>query len=337
MGALSARVLTARSRLACVSLLCAVAVALACAAARSGEDPRPGALWAFTGPWDSTSTASLAANARRLDVAVTGWIALDSLSGQPALLYPDPPLGGARPRRMALVTSWHRDRFHPTTIRALGADRARLARAAGATARMAQAGGYHGVVLDFEEHSAADLPVLLAVVRAFADSARAAGVGTVAMAIPATDTSAYPARPLLDAVDALVVMLYDQHWSGSEPGPVADPAWARTWLAVRAREAGAARLVAALPIYGYAWKPGRPGETIGYADARRLVTGDSRLTRDAASGWLHGAGTGGARVWVSDAEIVGRLARDARSLGVTRIALWRLGLEDPAIWPTLSR
>ena len=238
---------------------------------------------------------------------------------------------------MALVTSWHHDRFHPGTITALGGDRARLAGAAGATARMAKAGGYRGLVLDFEAQSAADLPVLLAVVRAFADSARASGVGPVAMAIPATDTSAYPARPLLDAVDALVVMLYDQHWSGSAPGPIADPAWSRAWLAVRVREAGAARLVAALPVYGYAWQPGRPAATVGYAEARRLAAGDSSLTRDAPSGWLHGTAADGAAVWVSDASIVGQLARDARSLGVTRIALWRLGLEDPAIWARLSR
>lgn len=310
---------------------------MACAAAHGADDAPRGEIWAFTGPWDSASTASLATNARRLDAAVTGWIALDSASGQPALLYPDPPLRGSRPRRMALVTSWHGDRFHPGTVVTLGSDRARLASAAGATARMAKAGGYRGLVLDFEAQSAGDLPVLLAVVRAFADSARAAGVGPIAMAIPATDTSAYPARPLLDAVDALVVMLYDQHWSGSTPGPIADPAWARSWLAVRAREAGAARLVAALPVYGYAWRAGRPAATIGYAEARRLATVGSPLTRDESSGWLHGTGADGAAVWVSDASIVGRLAREARSLGVSRIALWRLGLEDPAIWPLLAR
>lgn len=334
---MSGRPLVARSRLTRATLLCAAAVGVACAAARGGDDAPSGAIWAFTGPWDSASTASLTANARRLDVAVTGWITLDSLSGQPALLYPDPLPGSSRPRRMALVTSWHRDRFHPRTIVALGADRARLAGAAGATARMAKAGGYRGLVLDFEGQADADLPVLLEVARAFADSARARGVGPVAMAIPATDTSAYPARPLLDVVDALVVMLYDQHWSGSTPGPIADPAWARTWLAVRAREAGAARLVAAFPVYGYAWKPGRPAATIGYDEARRLAAAESPLTRDSSSGWLHGTVADDVTVWVSDASIVRRLARDARSLGVTRIALWRLGLEDRAIWPMLSR
>ena len=72
-----------------------------------------------------------------------------------------------------------------------------------------------------------DLPVLLAVTKAIADSARAHGVGSVGLAIPALDTAAYPARALLRSLDFLVVMLYDQHWLTSSPGPIAAPDWAR--------------------------------------------------------------------------------------------------------------
>ncbi|HEX2778148.1 MAG TPA: hypothetical protein VHM30_01540 [Gemmatimonadaceae bacterium] len=325
------------SRLARAAVAGAAVLALACAAARGTTSKPRGELWAFTGPWDSLSNASVVANARRLDAAVTGWIALDTVTYQPVLLYPDPLGNGERPRRMALVTSWYRDRFHPATIRALGADAARLAATAGATARLAKSRGYRGLVLDFEAHEPADLSVLVAVARAFADSARASGVGPVSMAIPATDTVGYPARPLLQSVDALVVMLYDQHWAGSEPGPIADRVWARTWLGVRVREAGADRLVAGLPTYGYSWRTGKQGETVGFGEARRAVQrAGTRLTRDETSGWLRGS-AGGATVWVSDARVVARLAADARALGVTRVALWRLGLEDPALWKALSR
>lgn len=326
-----------RHRLLRTLVVAGAATLLACAAARGRSNDNPGELWAFTAPWDSLSDASLAANSARLDVAVTGWIALDSISQQPTILYGDSVVRASRPRHLALVTSWFRDRFHPASVIALGKDPARLAAIAGSTARLASQRGYRGLVLDFEEHTAADLPLLLAVARAFTDSAHARGLAQVSMAIPATDTAAYPAKALLASVDALVVMLYDQHWAGSEPGPVADPAWARTWLAVRAREVDAARLVAALPTYGYAWGKGKPAATVGY-DAARTMTAAAgqRLTRDDASGWLHGRGPLGSEVWVSDGVVVGRLARDARAMGVTRIALWRLGLEDPATWPALA-
>ena len=318
--------------------LAGAATLLACAAARGVGSDSPGELWAFTAPWDTLSDASLAAHSSRIDAAVTGWIALDTVSQRPRLLYGDSVVRASRARHLAMVTSWFGDRFHPASVIALGKDRQRLATIAGSTARLASERGYRGLILDFEEHTVADLPLLVAVARAFTDSAHAHGLAQVSMAIPATDTAGYPAKALLASVDALIVMLYDQHWAESAPGPVADPAWARTWLAVRAREVDASRLVAALPTYGYSWGKGKSAETVGYASARvETAAVGAQLTRDEASGWLHGPGPSGAEVWVSDAVVVGRLARDARALGVSRIALWRLGLEDPAIWPALGR
>ena len=326
-----------RRRLLRAFAVAGAATLLACAAARRGSSDKPGELWAFTAPWDSLSDASLAAHSSRIDVAVTGWIALDTVTQQPRILYGDSVVRASRPRHLALVTSWFRDRFHPASVIALGKDPARLASVAGSTARLASERGYRGLVLDFEEHTAADRPLLLAVARAFTDSAHAHGLAQVSMAIPATDTAGYPAKALLASVDALIVMLYDQHWAGSRPGPVADPAWARTWLAIRAREVDPSRLVAALPTYGYAWGKGKSAETVGYDAARTMTAASGRLVRDPASGWLHGRAPSGTDVWVSDAVIVGRLARDARASGVSRVALWRLGLEDPAIWATLGR
>src|SRR5689334_17869457 len=75
-------------------------------------------LWAFAGPWDARSDSSLRANATRLDVAVTGWIGMDSVTAQPIIptLFPDTMrLGPRGAKRMAIVTSWHGDRFHPNT------------------------------------------------------------------------------------------------------------------------------------------------------------------------------------------------------------------------------
>jgi spore germination protein YaaH len=58
------------------------------------------------------------------------------------------------------------------------------------------------------------------------------------------------------------------------------------------------------------------------------------LLRDPGSSSLH-ADTDIWHIWVSDATQLETLAHDAQSLGITKIALWRLGLEDPAIWTTV--
>jgi spore germination protein YaaH len=296
-------------------------------------------FWGFTGPWDAGSDRSVRAHAAQLDAVISGWITIDSVTGQPILPspYPDTVL----PRtatRMAIVTSWHEDRFHAASIRALGRSTEALGRAAGALARYAAGAEYDGLVFDFETLERADLDAHLRVLRALADSARAHGIGTLAAAVAATDTAAYPAAPLLAVVDALVVMLYDQHWLGSEPGPISDPAWFRRSLRLRLEEVGSDRLIAGLPLYGYRWRPGQPTESVTFAEAQaHAATARAPLQRDPASRTLRSAAPDGEETWVTDAGLLRILIDDARAAGVNRFALWRLGQEDPAIWTSVIR
>lgn len=294
-------------------------------------------VWAFTGPWDPASDSSVARHAHALDVVVTGWIALDSATAQPIL--PSPYADHFTPsrertQRFAIVTSWHGLRFHPTSIRALAANPTRLGDAAHRIADAARRTGYRGLVLDFEGHEAADLPALLRVVKTITDSAHAHGVRRVAIAVPAADTTAYPTRALLGATDLVLPMLYDQHWNTSPPGAISDPAWVRSTLAARLT-AGVDRdrIVAGLGTYAYRWPKGKPGEQLSYSDARATASrGRSALVRDRATQTMHATLANGDQLWVNDAELIRTLMGVVRSLGVSRVSLWRLGQEDPAIW-----
>jgi spore germination protein YaaH len=315
-------------------------------ACQSGAQGRPASqradFWGFTGPWDAASDRSVRDYGGQLNAVINGWITIDSASAQPVIPSPYADTirpGGGTPDRMAIVTSWHGDRFHAEPIRRLGRDPQGLASAAGAIARYAQSMRYSGLVLDFETLERADVPALLRVSRAIADSARAHRVRTIAIAIPATDTLAYPARALLGAVDAVVVMLYDQHWSGSEPGPIADPAWVKSVLALRVAEAGGpGRIVAALPAYGYRWQKGKPTESVSFEQATRMASADrTPLERDRSSRFLRTRGGQNSEIWVSDADLLATLVRESQALGVNRFAIWRLGQEDPAIWRRVIR
>jgi spore germination protein YaaH len=278
----------------------------------------------------------------QLDALVLGWIPLDTVSGAPFPLYPDTiaraPIGTRR--TMALVTSFVGNTFHPGVVRQLAADSTALRQSAASVAAWARRDGYRGLVLDFEGMTSADSDATRLVVGAMARAARAAGVGPIVVAVPASDTVAYPARLFDASADLLLVMLYDQHWATSPPGPIASPEWARRTLGMRVAERGANRLVAALPLYGYLWRPNTVAATIGYDDARRLATeAGTALARDPATATLHATrpGADGWELWVSDAELVAALERVTTDLGVRRIALWRLGLEDPATWDAQPR
>jgi spore germination protein YaaH len=239
---------------------------------------------------------------------------------------------------MAIVTSWHGNRFHPRTIRTLAANPQLLSATARAIAEHAAAMQYSGLVMDFESLEPTDLAAQVTVIRAIADAARARGVSQIAVAIPAMDTSGYPVRPLLDVADYVIVMLYDQHWTGSDPGPISDPAWVKSALARRVAEGGASRIVAGLPTYAYRWRTGKPTEILGYREAAAIARKEGvPLRRDKPTGTLRAKRGSSWDMWVTDATLVQRLVREARAAGVHRFALWRLGQEDPAIWRALGR
>lgn len=295
------------------------------------------AVWGFTAPWDPRSAASVAAHGSRLSAVVTGWLRLDSLSALPSWAYPDTVHVPPGPARFAIVTTYARDRFHVEVIRQLGADSALRARVAGAIADAAAAGNYQGLVLDFESLAPSDTGALTAVVHAIAAAAHRRRIRPVTVAVPPADTVTYGKRHLGDA-DLLLVMLYDEHWSTGAPGPIASPNWVRQHLATWISNAGAARLVVSLPVYGYLWKRPAPASVLSFADAERMATIERvALERDSASVTLHFTRPDSAEAWVSDATVLRRLLHTADSAGVRRIALWRLGLEDSATWSAIGR
>jgi spore germination protein YaaH len=322
-------------------VLVILASSSACGAQQKAAAPQHAEYWGFTGPWEAASDSSVRRHGRALDVVVTGWIGLDSATARPLLPspYPDTLLSRSRtPRRMAIVTSWHGDRFHPRTIRSLAANAQLLAATARVIAEHAASMTYSGLVMDFESLEPTDLAAQVTVIRAIAEAARARGVSQIAVAIPAMDTSGYPIRPLLDAADYVIVMLYDQHWTGSDPGPISDPAWVKGALASRIAEGGAGRIVAGLPTYAYRWRRGQPTEILGYREAAAIARKEGvPLKRDKATATLRAKRGTAWDMWVTDATLMQRLIRDARTAGVYRFALWRLGQEDPAIWRVLAR
>jgi spore germination protein YaaH len=292
-------------------------------------------VWGFTGPWDPRSAVALRRAAPHLDVAVTGWIALDSTDGSARARFSDNTRHDRRfpSHRFALVTAWMGSRFHPETIRRLANDEQRRTAMAREVARLVERERYRGVVLDFEELAAEDSSALAMVTEAVAAPLRASGV-LVALAVPAIEAPAYRTTRVLAAVDRVVVMLYDEHWAGSAPGPVATPSWLEArladWLAVLPAE----RLVAALPTYGYFWRNAAPGEVLSHGE---LVTLSAQagvpVERDSATGAAHLTLPEVGEAWFSDAAALDRLISLAKRHGVAAIALWRLGLDDPSLWP----
>lgn len=156
--------------------------------------------------------------------------------------------------------------------------------------------------------------------------------------------------------DGIVLMDYDQHQDGTEPGPVAGQDWftnnLRSVLKIVPRE----KLICGIGNYGYDWTSklpppavkGKPAPATSQApsDAVNLSTqeawqaasdsgakielDDDSLNPhfaydDVDAGMRH-------QVWFLDAVTVLNQMRVARALGLQTFAIWRLGSEDNSLW-----
>lgn len=222
--------------------------------------------------------------------------------------------------------------WRPERVAALARDRRASDRVAAQLVAIAARRGLSGVHLDLEELD--DLPpaLLEAIVGAAAKALRAQHLWLavdVAADLPRTQLAR-----LAELADEVVVMAYDEHDEDGAPGPIAsEPFVARVVAA-----AGPVPITLALGIYGYDWIEDQPGDPVSFVDAHAAAR-EARVLPgfDEASGNTH--------LQFSDDEGVHDLwLLDAASLWnqlgqrgpVKRLALWRLGGEDPGIWDAIE-
>lgn len=288
----------------------------------------PISWWSFSDPSDSEGPAAVRTG---FDAALTGWIVIDSATYRPVRPFTDSAGLSQGTNRFAFITTYQGGRHRPETIRGLATEPDAMRNAASLIVSEAARGGYTGIVMDFAGMTSRDLDALMAVAGAITDSAHARNIRPVVMAVPAADTAGYPGQLLASVSDLLLVLSYDQHAQGTAPGSPASPEWFGQKLRARAAEAGSNRIVAAVPVDGYRWVRYGDASRVSYQDANRLLerTG-SRIERDPVTQTLH-AEVDNTEIWISDAQLVNILVRDARRMGVNRFVLWRLGGEDPHI------
>jgi spore germination protein YaaH len=286
------------------------------------------------------------------------WIGLDSVSLRPLFLAP--PISRPRrfvrvpcgssittaetsletlARRISVVTSFQGGRFHPEVVRAVGESPDVLAQTAGFISLLATGNGARGVLLDFQEMAADDLPTLIEVARAISDSIRRRSPDPIGVIIPASDSSGYPARTLARVADLLLVRLFPEHGTGTPAGPIVSLPWFARRLGARAAEVGVNRIVAGITADGTLWDNRAGARHISYKEALRLAEAAGvPIVRDPASGNLHASSArDGWQLWVADHVLIERLIAEARRAGVTRFALFGLEGADSQLWQSLPQ
>jgi spore germination protein YaaH len=253
---------------------------------------------------------------------------------------PDPalaalPKAGGKPRVMPIVSNAHDTVWDAPAAEAVLTDPAAGQAVIAELVAKATAQNYAGYVLDFEtltpRAQAGYAPFLARLRAALKPSHRELWVTAFFSAGDAT------LKALGQSTDAVVLMAYDQCWATSTPGPIAGLDWLNRNLDARLPDLDPAHTLVALGAYGYDWPQGAAAKVVSAPQAQALaVANHAAVARNVDEANPHFAYTtpdGRAhQVWWLDAaayraQRAAALARHARG-----VAVWRLGLEDPATW-----
>jgi len=284
-------------------------------------------------PWDAASAASAVQHAAALDVMAPMSGALDSPAGT-VRWQPDPaptaiPAKTRKPRVFPIVSNAHDEVWD-----AAAADGALLDPKAGqafieALATAAKAKDYGGYILDFENLSPSATPAYAPFLARLRDALKPSGRELWVTASLGADPALI--HDLSAAADTVVVMAYDQCWATGTPGPVAGQSWLEQTLDAKLG-ADLSRYVVALGAYGYDWPAAGPAQVISAPAATALAKAQGQtVTRAPPDDNPHFA-YGGHSVWYLDAGTFRAQRAAANSRHARGVAIWRLGLEDPALW-----
>ena len=307
----------------------------------TGADPHTPVSVGFYLPDDEASIASL-----RRHVAGLDWVvpALITVAGPTHAIHQvaDPPFDRMikamphPPRVLPMVQNYANEAWDADGAAALLADpRARQAFATRLSAWVANRGD-SGLVMDFESLPDASRASYLLLLK---DLRRALPKSAIlAVTVPAEEPAGSLAA-LTRVADRVILMAYDQHWQGAEPGPIAAQGWFIQQVQAALRVVGRDRLIVALGSYGYDWHGGQT-DALSIEEAW-LAAHDSEATVgfDKASGNAGFAfDEDGQRhvVWMLDAAASWNQMVALKQLGIDDVALWRLGSEDPGFWDDLA-
>jgi cellulose synthase/poly-beta-1,6-N-acetylglucosamine synthase-like glycosyltransferase/peptidoglycan/xylan/chitin deacetylase (PgdA/CDA1 family)/spore germination protein YaaH len=314
--------------------------------------PREPIVAGFYVNWDDNSLSAFRQHARDMDWVVCEWGFLSPAADtvqflvDPRLLYIDGRMAPAeRPRVMLMVSNFSRttERFELEPVRRLLAtpqsrDRA-VAQLAGTAARY----GLGGVTVDFEDLPG-DMVAPVADFTARLHAALAPAGRVVAQSVP-PEADAGALRRFAAAADYLFVMLYDEHFGGGDPGPVASQAWyaakARRVLSIVPPE----KAILTIGAYGYEWNdadPNAPGVEMTFQDimqAARDAGAAPRVDARALNPYLVWSDPDSTDhvLWYLDGTTALNQARVGVALGAAGRAVWRLGSEDPSLWKAVGR
>ena len=208
----------------------------------------------------------------------------------------------------------------------------------------ADAVGLDGINLDFESITEEQAPHYVQFIRELSIACRNRGlVFSIDNPVPMPYNRFYNRKEQGIVADYVIIMGYDEHYSGSDAGSVASLPWVEQGIQDTLEEVPADRVINAVPFYTRLWKTtggAVTSEAIGMDQAQQVISEKNVETYwDKNTSQNYGTyeeDNSTYQIWLEDAESIAAKVKLASKYKLAGVAAWKLGFENSGIWQVIT-
>lgn len=146
---------------------------------------------------------------------------------------------------------------------------------------------------------------------------------------------------LAQKVDFIVLMIYDQHWMTSSPGPISGQSWFESTFKKLYSMIPQEKIIAGVGNYAYDWPKDQMADDISVLEAFAIAKkwrADIAMDAESQNPYFKYVDDKNVshEVWFLNAETFKNQMEFLKGYSIKGAALWQLGSEDPKLWHFVS-
>ncbi len=209
--------------------------------------------------------------------------------------------------------------------------------------------GFDGWNIDFETLASKTGPHYIQFIKELSVRCRLEGIIlSVDNYVPAPYNEFYDLESQGKVVDYVIIMAYDEHYSGSEAaGSVASMGFLKDAVSNTIAKVPQERVIMGIPFYTRLWAEQEVDGAVKLSSEALTMSGaaDVLERNDAEAKWDEATGQNYAeytakgvtyKIWMEDMDSLKERLKVISESGVAGVAAWRLGFETEEVWPVID-